>query len=99
MLSTIMPEASKTLTFLSADKILRITVDGEEIYTFGLHDRRLFGRTPGSVMVFADIPKECEAGQRSGPHLDAPAPFRRRSSAANSAPQRNPWVSLSDEEA
>lgn len=53
----------ETLTFLSADKILRITVDGEEIYTFGLGDERLFGRTPGSVMVFADIPKECEAGE------------------------------------
>ena len=53
----------KTMTFLSADKTLRITVDGEEIYTFGLNDERLFGRTPGSVMVFADIPKDCEAGE------------------------------------
>lgn len=53
----------KTLTFLSADKTLRITVDGEEIYTFGLRDERLFGRTPGSVIVFADIPKDCEAGE------------------------------------
>ena len=47
----------ETLTFLSADKRLRITVDGKEIYTFGLNDERLFGHTPGSVMVFADIPK------------------------------------------
>ncbi len=53
----------ETLTFLSADKTLRITVDGEEIYTFGLNDERLFGRTPGSVMVFADVPKTCEAGE------------------------------------
>lgn len=53
----------QTLTFLSADKTLRITVDGEEIYTFGLNDERLFGHTPGSVMVFADIPDECEAGE------------------------------------
>lgn len=52
----------QTLSFLSADKTLKITVDGEVIYTFGLNDERLFGRTPGSVMVFADIPKECEAG-------------------------------------
>lgn len=53
----------KTLTFLSADKMLRITVDGEEIYTFGLNDERLFGSTPGSVMVFADIPRDCKAGE------------------------------------
>lgn len=52
----------KTMTFLSADKILRITVDGEEIYTFGLNDERLFGHTPGSVIVFADIPDACEGG-------------------------------------
>lgn len=53
----------ETLTFLSADKTLKITVDGEEIYTFGLNDERLFGRTPGSVMVFADIPKDCKQGE------------------------------------
>lgn len=53
----------ETLTFLSADKTLKITVDGEEIYTFGLNDKRLFGHTPGSVIVFADIPKDCEAGE------------------------------------
>lgn len=52
----------ETLTFLSADKVLRIAVDGEEIYTFGLSDERLFGHTPGSVIVFADIPDVCEAG-------------------------------------
>ena len=53
----------ETLTFLSADKTLKITVDGEEIYTFGLSDKRLFGGTPGSVMVFADIPKDCMEGE------------------------------------
>lgn len=53
----------ETLSFLSADKTLKITVDGEEIYTFGLNDERVFGRTPGSVMVFADIPKDCEVGE------------------------------------
>ncbi|MGN0312028.1 MAG: response regulator [Lachnospiraceae bacterium] len=53
----------KTMTFLSADKTLKITVDGREIYSFGLDDKRLFGRTPGSVMVFADIPADCEKGE------------------------------------
>ena len=53
----------QTITFLSADKTLRITVDGREVYSFGLNDERLFGNTPGSVMVFADIPHNCEDGE------------------------------------
>lgn len=53
----------KTLTFLSADKTLRIFVDDEEIYSFGMNDQRLFGQTPGSVIVFADLPLECEKGE------------------------------------
>ena len=53
----------QTITFLSADKTLRITVDGREVYSFGLNDERLFGSTPGSVMVFADIPHNCEDGE------------------------------------
>ncbi|MDD6572165.1 MAG: ATP-binding protein [Thermoflexaceae bacterium] len=53
----------ETITFLSADKILKLTVDGEEIYTFGLNDERLFGGTPGRVMVFADIPENCKEGE------------------------------------
>ncbi len=53
----------KTMSFLSADKTLKITVDGEVIYSFGLDDKRLFGHTPGSVVVFADIPAECEKGE------------------------------------
>lgn len=52
----------KTLSFLSADKTLCITVDGRTIYTFGLNDVRMFGKTPGSVMVFADIPDDCTEG-------------------------------------
>ena len=53
----------ETMTFLAADKTLRITVDGEEIYTFGLNDERLFGQTPGSVIVFADLPENCKTGE------------------------------------
>ena len=53
----------KTLTFLSADKTLRIFVDNELIYSFGMNDQRLFGQTPGSVIVFADLPSTCEKGE------------------------------------
>ena len=55
--------AGLTLKFLSADKILKIMVDGKKIYSFGTQDKRLFGNTPGSVMVFADIPEHFEDGK------------------------------------
>ena len=31
--------------------------------SFGLNDERLFGGTQGSVIVFADIPENCEEGE------------------------------------
>ena len=37
-------------------------MDGDEIYSFGTNDHRLFGHTPGSVYNFVDIPDECEEG-------------------------------------
>ena len=50
----------ETLCFLSADKRLQIFVDDELIYSFGMDDNRVIGSTPGSVMVFADIPQDSE---------------------------------------
>ena len=50
----------ETLCFLSADKRLQIFVDDELIYSFGMDDKRVIGSTPGSVMVFADIPDDSE---------------------------------------
>lgn len=42
----------ETMFFLSADKELVIRMDGDEIYSFGTNDHRLFGHTPGSVYNF-----------------------------------------------
>lgn len=50
----------ETLCFLSADKRLQIFVDDELIYSFGINDKLEIGSTPGSVMVFADIPLDSE---------------------------------------
>lgn len=47
-----------TISFLSADKTLQIFVGDEEIYSFGIGDERKIGHTPGSIMVFADIPAD-----------------------------------------
>lgn len=52
-----------TMSFLSADKVLRVSIDGEYIYEFGVEDQRSFGQTPGSVVNFVDIPSDLSAGE------------------------------------
>lgn len=54
--------AGKTLFFLSADKTIKVYVDGEQIYDFGTTDSRLFGKTPGSIENFVDIPENFSEG-------------------------------------
>lgn len=55
--------AGKTMSFLSADKTLRVWIDGEIVYEFGIDDERSFGHTPGSVMNFIDIPENLTEGK------------------------------------
>lgn len=45
-----------SMSFLSADKMLTVFIDDELVYEFGVTDERTFGRTPGSVVNFIDIP-------------------------------------------
>ncbi len=52
----------KTMCFLSADKTLEIWIDGKEVYEFGLKDNRTFGKTPGSIVNFVDIPADTKTG-------------------------------------
>jgi signal transduction histidine kinase/DNA-binding NarL/FixJ family response regulator/HPt (histidine-containing phosphotransfer) domain-containing protein len=54
--------AGKTMFFLSADKTVRVMVDGSEIYSFGVDDERMFGHTPGSVENFVDLPQDLGTG-------------------------------------
>lgn len=53
----------KTMAFLSADKSLRVWMDEELIYEFGINDKRGFGHTPGSVYNFINIPSDLEKGE------------------------------------
>lgn len=53
----------KTISFLSADKELRVFVDGNVIYEFGKEDKRLFGNTPGSITNFIELPSNFEEGK------------------------------------
>ena len=54
--------AGKCLSFLTADKDMRVYIDGEIIYEFGVNDKRTFGETPGSVTNFIDIPIDMQEG-------------------------------------
>lgn len=58
-------DAGKTIRFLSADKILSISLDGNVIYEFGTEDKRLFGNTPGSITNFVELPLDIGNGQLS----------------------------------
>lgn len=52
-----------SMSFLSADKVLRVWIDKEIVYEFGVADKRSFGRTPGSVVNFIDIPAQLTTGE------------------------------------
>lgn len=52
-----------SLAFLSADKTIRVWIDGRKVYEFGVADERIFGHTPGSVVNFIDIPAHLEEGK------------------------------------
>ena len=52
----------KTISFLSADVKLKVYADNILIYSFGHSDKRWFGRTPGSIINFVDIPKSMMHG-------------------------------------
>lgn len=53
----------KCLSFLSADKSMRVFMDEKLVYEFGIEDKRAFGHTPGSVYNFIDIPSDLTEGK------------------------------------
>lgn len=65
VMSNTIPEEyfGETLSFLSADKTLRIWMDDRLVYEFGTADRRTFGKTPGSIVNFVDIPADLTEGK------------------------------------
>ena len=65
VMENVIPEEyyGMTMSFLSADKSLRVWIDGENIYEFGVSDKRYFGHTPGSIVNFIDIPVDLQEGR------------------------------------
>lgn len=65
VMENILPQeySGMTMSFLSADKTLRVFIDDTCVYEFGVSDKRAFGRTPGSVVNFVDIPEELGNGE------------------------------------
>ncbi|MCI5500688.1 MAG: ATP-binding protein [Lachnospiraceae bacterium] len=52
----------KTISFLSADVKVTVYADEMLIYSFGYGDKRWFGKTPGSIINFVDIPQNIRSG-------------------------------------
>jgi len=52
-----------TLAFRTSDQLLKVYFEGVEAYTFGYHDVRAFGKTPGSAWHFIDIPYDLNDGE------------------------------------
>ncbi|MCR5742949.1 MAG: response regulator [Lachnospiraceae bacterium] len=50
-------DAGNTISFYVNNAFVNIYVGEEKIYSFGYSDFRLFGQSPGSIQVFANIPK------------------------------------------
>ena len=53
----------KTMSFLTADKIVKVLVDDELIYEFGINNKRTFGEAPGSITNMIDIPRVLGRGK------------------------------------
>ena len=58
-ISNTIPEgmSGQSISFLSASKTVEVSVGGELIYNFGTEDVKWFGRAPGSIYNFVDIPE------------------------------------------
>ena len=65
VLSNTIPKkySGMTMSFLSADKQIRVTINGKPVYEFGMNDSRPFCKTPGSVTNFIDIPEHLSEGK------------------------------------
>ena len=65
VLSNTIPKkySGMTMSFLSADKQILVTIDGKRVYEFGMNDSRPFGKTPGSITNFIDIPEHLSEGK------------------------------------
>lgn len=65
VLSNTIPKkySGMTMSFLSADKQIRVNIDGKPVYEFGMNDSRPFVKTPGSVTNFIDIPEHLSKGK------------------------------------
>ncbi len=53
----------RTLSFRTSDQLLKVSFDDVETYTFGYHDVRPFGKTPGSAWHFIEIPSDLQKGE------------------------------------
>ncbi|MCM1060791.1 MAG: ATP-binding protein [Eubacterium sp.] len=48
--------AGLTLAFYSTESVVRVSLDDDVIYQYGVESQRMFGKSPGSKLNFVDIP-------------------------------------------
>ena len=55
--------AGMTLSFYSIESTVRVSLDDEIIYQYGVENQRIFGKSPGSRVNFVDLPNQIEDGR------------------------------------
>ncbi|MCM1038343.1 MAG: response regulator [Ruminococcus sp.] len=54
--------AGLTLTFYSTESTVRVSLNNEVIYQYGVENQRMFGKSPGSRLNFVDLPEHIGDG-------------------------------------
>ena len=92
-IKNVIPEMywGKTLSFITADKNVRIYIDEELIYEFGVNDKRDFGHTPGSITNFVDIPSRLTKGEIV---IELSSPYKNYSACIDSMTIANRDISI-----
>lgn len=54
--------AGMTMSFYSTESTVRVSLDGEIIYQYGVENQRMFGKSPGSRVNFVDLPNRIGEG-------------------------------------
>lgn len=56
-------QAGQTLAFHTSNQSVLVRLDGQKLYEFGLNNQQAFGKSPGSLWHYVQIPAQIEKGQ------------------------------------
>ncbi|MCM1264398.1 MAG: response regulator [Butyrivibrio sp.] len=55
--------AGLTMTFYSTESTVRVTLNDDVIYQYGIENKRIFGKSPGNRMNFVELPEHIGDGR------------------------------------